>query len=836
MGLSFLTPWMLGGALLVAAPIILHLIMRKQPKPYFFPALRFVKLRELANRRTLNLRHLLLLAARCAAILLLALALARPTLHSAGFLGDTDAPIAAALAFDASPRMEYRLENRTRLEAAREIGDWLLTQFPQESDAAILETSTLDGDFAPDLLAAKQRVEILKSNPVTRPLPDLLEAAFRLVQTKEERERKEVYLFTDLARGAWPEQAAARLQSLRGEFPDTALYLIDVGATDPKNSGLGDLKLSSQILARQGTLQIEAPVTRYGPDEEREIAVYLQDANGQLQKRGQQTLKLRAGQTETVQFRLTQLDEGTHQGVVRLLGDDALEPDNQRYFTVEVRPARRILIASPDPSADLETGYAFFLKNALDPEPLRRAKQSRFECTLIRQEQLGQQNLSEFAAVCLLDPAPLTESTAEKLRDYVAAGGGLGIWLGHNAKLDGFNAGTARELLPGPLQQQWRAGARSVYLAPGDLQHPVLAPFRGTETNNPWVEYPVLRHWQFGELDKGVNVIVNYNNRLPALLEKPLGRGKILYLTTPVSESANDPEAWNMLATGFEPWPFFVLSNEMLLYLLGNQDERFNFQPGEEVLFQIPEAFRSNHYTLTNPANDTLTQTVEQATGIMRTSATDLVGNYRLRSGGSGAGGVQRGFSVNAPAALFDLRRVTPEQLDELLGKETYRLARTREEIDRSVSAARTGAELFPLLILLVALILGGEYYLANKFYKRDKTQTETRPQSLDGFQNNENRADSTGPDATSPDQPLPSTQQPTNQQPTMQPSGWPGRAATTPPSSPPFAGSNWPTAAPPPPSPQKSPPSLPPLNPRPPQPPPPLQPPPLQPPPLPPR
>ena len=45
MSLTFLTPLMLAGAALVAAPIILHLVMRQQPKHLVFPALQFLRQR-----------------------------------------------------------------------------------------------------------------------------------------------------------------------------------------------------------------------------------------------------------------------------------------------------------------------------------------------------------------------------------------------------------------------------------------------------------------------------------------------------------------------------------------------------------------------------------------------------------------------------------------------------------------------------------------------------------------------------------------------------------------------------------------------------------------------
>src|SRR5688572_12372573 len=80
--MAFVNLSLLAGGTLVAIPIVLHLVMRQRPKQEFFPALRFIQQRRLANQRRLQLRHWLLLALRCGAIGLLALALARPSVAS----------------------------------------------------------------------------------------------------------------------------------------------------------------------------------------------------------------------------------------------------------------------------------------------------------------------------------------------------------------------------------------------------------------------------------------------------------------------------------------------------------------------------------------------------------------------------------------------------------------------------------------------------------------------------------------------------------------------------------------------------------------------------------
>src|SRR3954451_12958064 len=75
--MTFLNASLLAGVGLIALPIVLHLIMRREPKHFDFPALRFVQRRQVSNTQRLQLRHWLLLALRCGALALAGLALDR---------------------------------------------------------------------------------------------------------------------------------------------------------------------------------------------------------------------------------------------------------------------------------------------------------------------------------------------------------------------------------------------------------------------------------------------------------------------------------------------------------------------------------------------------------------------------------------------------------------------------------------------------------------------------------------------------------------------------------------------------------------------------------------
>jgi hypothetical protein len=73
---------------------------------------------------------------------------------------------------------------------------------------------------------------------------------------------------------------------------------------------------------------------------------------------------------------------------------------------------------------------------------------------------------------------------------------------------------------------------------------------------------------------------------------------------------------------------------------------------------------------------------------------------------------------VNCPPELSELQRIPAAEIVAALGDDRVRVARTRAEIEIRVGIGRVGRELFPALILAVALVLGAEQLLSNRFYR----------------------------------------------------------------------------------------------------------------------
>ncbi|MFM9058044.1 MAG: BatA domain-containing protein [Planctomycetaceae bacterium] len=718
MGISFLAPLLLGAAALVAVPIALHLVMRRKPVPHPFPALRFLVQRAVANRRRLQLSHLLLLLLRVAALALLALAFARPVLRGASWLVDREAPVAAAFVFDTAPRMLLREGNRTRLEQAAAMAQVLFGKLPPGSSVAVLDTGGSGAAFAPSLAAAQARVERLAVATPALPLAAAIPAGARLL-AESDKARRELYVFTDCSHGAWDGAAPVEVGA------DTSVLYVDVGANAPQNFAIESLELGGEQLAAGTPLSLSVSLARSGPDANRAVAVELLTPDRRYARRAVKPVAWKEGVATQVDFEITGLEAGVRQGRVVIDGADDLEADDARSFTVAVGAAAPVIVAAPAPAG--RTGM--FVAEALAPAALRRAGTARFAPTTIAVEDLGATDWRSARGIVLVDPPPLPSPTWEALGEWVAAGHGLVVWLGPRAGTpERFDSEASRRVLGGRLVRVWREPGGGNHLAPAALDHPILAAFRRVGDAVPWQDFPVLRHWEFapepagdapavapeGEAGpRGATPVAAYRDGVPAILEHRLGTGTVVIVTTPASQAAGDPDAWNTLATGFEPWPFVILANETLLHAIDTADER-NVVAGRPAVLRIDRRDVAAAFVRT-PGGDDFPAAVDQKRGTITVTATEQPGNYTIRSGGD-VGGIATGFSANLAPAATDYRRVTPADLATVLGA-GHRLARTEPELVRDVNLERVGTELYGWVIVLAALAMAADWIVANRFY-----------------------------------------------------------------------------------------------------------------------
>ncbi|MFM8291702.1 MAG: hypothetical protein ACKOC4_08390, partial [Planctomycetia bacterium] len=626
---------------------------------------------------------------------------------------------------DTAPRMMLREANRTRLDQAKAMAKVLFGKLPPSSQVAVLDTAGGPADFSPTEAAAVARMEKLTAATPAVALPAVIADAVRLLTTDAKFKRHELYVFTDCSRGAWDN--AAPLESLKAADAPSTLF-VDVGAAAPQNFALEMVELSGDQLSAGTPLGITVSTGRSGPEATRGVAVELLAPDGHYARRALKPLDWKPDVAGQVDFEIAGLEPGLRQGRVLIEGDDDLEADNVRAFTVEIGAPARVLVAAPAPPA--RTGL--FMLQAIAPAAVRKAGKARFDAQLVDVAALDTAAWDEARGIVLVDPPPLAPRTWEQLEQWTAGGRGLVIWLGPRAgEPAGFNSEAARRVLGGGIARVWRSPAGGNFIAPAALDHPILAAFRRVGDEVPWQDFPVTRHWEFeaapagadGE-DGGATLVAAYRNGLPAIVEHRLGQGRVVVVTTPVSQAANDPDAWNTLATGFEPWPFLMLANEALLFAIDTFDDR-NVVTGVPAVLHLDRRDVAAAFVRT-PTGDDFPAAVDQKRGTITVTATQVPGNYAVRAGGEVAG-ISKGFSANLPPTATDYTRLAPDALAAVLG-DGHRLARTEADLVRDVNLERIGAELFGWLVLLAAVVMAADWIVANRFYAPREAAGEPRP------------------------------------------------------------------------------------------------------------
>ena len=790
------------GGLLLCVPIILHFMFQPKPVSVDFPALRFLKQKQQSTRSRMKLKHIALLLVRCLLIALLALALAGPSVASSeignwlalggvgisgliiglvaaaaffkkrknwlligilgtvllghfvfaavsvnrilnaentNLIGDPQAPVAALIVMDTSPRMQLEFENENRLQKAQAIGQWLVTQFPSDSQVCVAPTNSDGVFFSVDVGAADRRITKLKTNFSGVKIPSKISQGLDLLETSS-MDRKEIYIVTDLTTESWTGENTQKLLRQLKRYPEYSLFVIDVGVDSPSNFSLAPLQLSTSEISTGGRLNLRSEVRRSGGAGQRTVKMKVEKVDpSRPVVRDRKTLyptefflpqskvvDVRENGNAGVQFSFSQpLSVGTYHGSVGIEGQDGLAVDDNRYFTFRVSPARNTLVVHPS-NVDPQV-----MVSLLAPSRSVAAGTNRFECDVITQVEFDRMNnVSKYDAVFILDPKPIAGDRWELLQAYVENGGGLGLFLGPNANDNGsadvaFTTEPAERVIGGRLEQQWFDDTEELVLSPPEeTSHPIFRSIQGSETSILWNRFPITKFWgidQHASDDSPpTQTLLRYTNREPAVIERILGKGRVLTMTTPVTEYGYNPnrKSWNVLlgGTGLKPVPLYLLLKGVVSYLVQSDADALNVQVGQTSTLKNDLREFPDVYQVFSPIDDKPPTSLNCVDNQIRFRFNDFPGHYRFR-GVFDDQVVLRGFSSNLPAAATNLSRIGTDDLDEILGPERYQLATDKSQITRQQGTTRRGQELYPFIVVMMMLILGLEYLMSNRFY-----------------------------------------------------------------------------------------------------------------------
>jgi len=732
MFIAFLSPMVLLGTLLVAVPVIIHLVMRKKPKLLIFPALQFLQQRRKTNLRKLRLRHLLLLALRVLVILLISAALARPLASNLPGQLALGTPLGVVMVFDTSLSMDYKIEGKTRLDQAKEQAQTFLRSLPGGSQVAVVDTGeAIDARFG-NVTEAARLVENRKLSARSRQVTAGIEDGLRLLTTAKAPNLPILMcVFSDRTNASWDTNAVGTtllpLKDAVEKKLNRPLNLVyyDLGPAEPRNlciTGLSVRPASVPVatpleelrfgVPTKELLQIVATIQSTNLGVNNEALLYL---DGKSEPVGRMAVNFAGSnsqiETKTVTFPPFEVKDPVVQGRVVLASPDALESDNVRYWTL-VAPQRHVLLLADDPNEAEDWRLAL---ESLRILPMTGEIKKPADCPI---------GLSpdDYQAVCLFGVSHPSQQLWEILQRYVTAGGGLVVIPGVNLDPSSYTTPEAMALMPGKPTAVKSLLIPGAYLDLGNYEHPALSNFKRWQRDI--TDFKITRYWHLDTVPGQTNVIAPlHTDDNPTLwAERQFDRnkvaGRVVWLGTVMYSHPGDPawKEWNNFQTG---WLFQGMAYSCASYVIGAREQRANFLMSDDVRFPLPRNGRLQDYSLRGPA--TISGKVSPGQKSLAVPEATKPGNYVLSDP---TGHVwSRSFSLNPVPAETQLGNDRPavDSLARFFGNEGITKPGEEKQLGDLVKDAMgmsPQSELLPYLMLLLLIVLAGENFLANRFYR----------------------------------------------------------------------------------------------------------------------
>ena len=708
-GLTFLTAsFAIAGAIGASIPLILHLLNRERARQLIFSTVRFIQMSHQTNVRRHKLKRWLLLLMRILILALLGLAFARPFFAADPvFTQKTGGKRNAVIILDTSYSMQYEGVFDVAKSEAIKILDGL-----DASDAAGLILSSDNARVVAPLGSEFSHIRTALSTAETTyehtDYLDALQTADEILQPIPIGE-KQVYLVGDMQKRGWENFIETDKLS-----PNVQMNFIDVRAESPQNLAITGISVPPVVLKEQQASQLVARVHNFGNEavENLQVRLFIDDNIIDTVE-----LDIEPGDLADAVFKVAFEDEATHTGWVELPAD-ALDVDNKRYFTLQSLQSIKVhaVYDKPRTSGRYQTVETFFMKKALVSE----SDTLQVDFT----ESVSVPNaavLERVDVLILANVAELSNSEAERVKTYVAAGGGLIVTVGDNIDTDAYKQGLGGEtgLMPCDfVQAVGDAFNREQFrvLATVKYEHPIFAPFK--EPNHG--DFGKARFYRLFQAvpTKDTTVIAAYDDGSPALLEKPYGElGRVICFTSTIDRE------WSDLPIRAVYLPFL---HESIKYLaLKSESAIPNYRVGDNVELQVPEiksgtVVSDKTIAVFDPNNvETRLRSDASVPGMLAQGSffyndTAVPGIYSVHASGADA----HAFVVNIDTTESDLASRDIEELTSMLkgvADESVEekpaaelVAQYREDVEKNQSV-------WVYLMLAVFALAVTEMFLANR-------------------------------------------------------------------------------------------------------------------------
>lgn len=495
----FLAPLTLVCLLLVALPVVIHLLSRRRARRLDFPSLQFLRETPSFKLSPRRIREPLLLALRAAAILLLVMGLARPLLTRQS---QTPGTIHFIL-MDASLSMK----TRGRAEAAKEQAHAIINKLASDERASVISFSS-EAKVLAD--ASADKTHLLEALDGYRPEGGEanMEAAFAEISGELQREPQaeaEADIISDFQEAGLDERKGISLKETVSR-----IVTYPVGAEVDRNAFLIDES------ARKSERGVELSATEI-----------VSEIDGRRGSRHTWTLDASAGERSGIEWRTE--ENGQITGRLKTIEPDDFDADDERFFAFQPPREARALLVETDGEASL------FLRAALES-----ASAGDVKVALDTRRELPDNatDLASYSLIVVTLHSSVRESQLNALAEYARSGGTAWILFARDLDRESLAMFASKDESILPFKSITRINSRSLSFGAMDEDAPV---FRSLDESATQALRAVRVHEGYAlEALDSAETLMRWSDGRAAFVSEKIGKGKILTLATAIERTSSE--------------------------------------------------------------------------------------------------------------------------------------------------------------------------------------------------------------------------------------------------------------------------------------------------------
>jgi hypothetical protein len=632
--MQFIYPSFLWALLLIAIPIIIHLVNLRRHQTVYFSNVNFLKKVKKESQRRSKLKQFLILMCRIMLIAMLVFSFAKPYIPT-GNSEKQKANKVSCIYIDNSYSMAAEGPEGVALESAKQKAYSIVNASQPDTKFALLTNELSEKHYR---FFNKQEIiqligEVEESyNQVL--LSTVILRFNNLTDNFLNETDKRVYIISDFQKntndlGNLKQDTLITYNFVPVFVNQVSNIFIDSCWFEAPAHYLGQLEtIEVSIVNRSDEEYYGIPVNLYINDSLKALA----------------TIDLAAKEKKSVILKYTNLSQGIQQGRIEI-SDYPIVYDNTIYFSYDVNKIIHALLVKPgSTNVNTQNIEALFSGDEF------------IQMDVMRDDRLQISQLTSYSTIFLYELMNISSGLAGELKKYVENGGVLAIIPAIPCNVENYNT------LLSSLKTSTLESVDTVKIPLGEViyNHPLYKDvFKEGEEK---VALPTIKsRYRFSEVQNVVETtLLSFADKTNALSVSSFGKGKIYTFSFPFSKSGNTFTDHILFLPTIYNLALFSSSEQQLYYVMG-QDRIISLKNPFDKVLQSPVLDKLNSDVAFKPS------IVNQEGNRLQIDLDPEIeaGLYRVLLGNELIGGVAINFDLNES----DLTCYTPEELKTLVGQ-----------------------------------------------------------------------------------------------------------------------------------------------------------------------